>query len=508
MFIRSPSSDWNGLAASPGSGGVMAPCYGAEPLPAGDGGAGLWPTPGQDHHDGDGGPVPRDTAKRSAVPGGRRRGGSPVRRPTGPARRRRRRPRHRDALLLRRPGSSADLATAAHRGDSGVDVVVEASVSSLAPAAPVRGLGEPDPSHRGRPCRGSRSGRPRPATSSAGRNTDVRRSGPVPTSVEDPRRPRRTASTSGLPRSWAGSGVATAGGAEPRALPGARRLCRRRPRCRRRDGCAAPCVPVARGSIGHRDDGRPGRRVVLGERGGRQVVGDAQDGDPRVASVPTGRPPGGSPSGSTTVIGPAPRPPGRRVTMMPPDSATTPVAIDVPAGPRSTSSATVESCAASTTELRHPLTSVSWLRSRPRWWAPRTRWWRVVVPSGLPSAVVVMGPGGHHHQQDSTRSRRRRSSGPGGAGRGARWVRTAADATPASEGWSQSRSSGATHPRIGPSSSAPSSSNRPLVPPVSSPCTVRRLPSGAVGMGGATAPATVSCGSPGPHPDHGRVALR
>ena len=31
MFIMSPSSDWNGLLGSPGSGVVMGPCYGRTP---------------------------------------------------------------------------------------------------------------------------------------------------------------------------------------------------------------------------------------------------------------------------------------------------------------------------------------------------------------------------------------------------------------------------------------------------------------------------------------------
>ena len=31
MFIRSPSSDWNGFPGSPGSGGAMSPCYGPRP---------------------------------------------------------------------------------------------------------------------------------------------------------------------------------------------------------------------------------------------------------------------------------------------------------------------------------------------------------------------------------------------------------------------------------------------------------------------------------------------
>ncbi len=33
MFIRSPSSDWNGFPESPVSGGAMGPCYGEEPDP-------------------------------------------------------------------------------------------------------------------------------------------------------------------------------------------------------------------------------------------------------------------------------------------------------------------------------------------------------------------------------------------------------------------------------------------------------------------------------------------
>ena len=33
MFMRSPSKDWNGLPASPGSGGAMLSCYGEETLP-------------------------------------------------------------------------------------------------------------------------------------------------------------------------------------------------------------------------------------------------------------------------------------------------------------------------------------------------------------------------------------------------------------------------------------------------------------------------------------------
>ncbi len=216
MFIRSPSSDWNGLPGSPGSGGVMGPCYGDSPQPA---------------------PRPRGRRRQAGVRVSCR-SGRPGGRMVTPSR------SHGEAECG--PGRVA-VEAGGQLGHRAHGLAVDADDHVAGPAArPVRPPRRSSPTgprprsptsstdgasvtpsaerHRGRPSRGSRSVRPRPGRARpGGRPTSGRL--PVPTTrVEDPARPRRRRRragcrgrrrSAGRPRRWRRIGALPGAGGHP-----------------------------------------------------------------------------------------------------------------------------------------------------------------------------------------------------------------------------------------------------------------------------------------------------